>query len=144
MSANENYGASRNVPRREFVKNLLHLAIETTKDVHERGSFRLDSLQSMPDSSIANLTPKVTEGCEISVQGDQVWATLSILLFPSELAYLTVFNCFDGQHTLDDCASALADQMNWSYEEAFRFAKDLLIDLAIRQVCIPTNPPEYG
>jgi hypothetical protein len=130
--------------RRQLLRHLLHWAIETSRDVHDHGSFRIDSLQSMPDDALSKLTPRLTPDCKIFVQDEQVWATFSFPLFPTEQSYLTVFNCFDGKHTLAECAAALAEQTGWSYQEAFRFTRDLLIDLAIRQVCLPTNPPEFG
>ncbi len=136
--------------RRTFFRALLQEAFVIRGSIKEGGQGgRLSALGSMPDEQLAQVRPVVSDDCEILVDQGHVCARYKskeqppIRLFSvEEEGNRMAFNMFDGQHTLSEIDSRLAQEMGWDEPMAFTHVRDLFLTLVERAVCHPKDPPK--
>jgi hypothetical protein len=136
--------------RRTFFRALLQEAFVIRGSIKEGGQGgRLSALGSMPDEQIAHVRPVVSDDCEILVDQGHVCARYRpkeqppIRLFSvEEEGNLTAFNMFNGEHTLGEIGSRLAQEKAWDESVAFEHVRDLFLTLVERAVCHPKDPPK--
>jgi hypothetical protein len=109
--------------------------------------FSLANLVRLPDEQLARLIPAVSPACTIVVGDDAVWAERAgsgeaVRLFSLEVENTAAFNLFNGENTLGDAATLLAEQLAWDRPRAFAHLRALFLSLARQMVCLPTNPLE--
>lgn len=103
---------------------------------------RLADLGNAPDEYLAQVVPIIVPGCSITVDKGQVWGQLPtekkpVPLFATELATTHTFNLFNGYNDLGTIARLLADEMNWSEEQAFSLARGLFLHLVQARMFAP-------
>ena len=136
--------------RRGFLPVLVREAMVTLGMMRGGQGCRLSELQDMSDEQLSGIKPVVNPAYEIQVEADHVLARYkktgaTVHLFPvAETAALTVFNLFDGRHTLDEAGAYLAGQMGWDKSAGFAYARDLFLCLVADLVCVPKDPPKIA
>lgn len=135
--------------RRQFLPALLREALVTVGLLRGGQGARLADLGRLPDERLARLRPMINPACNIVIEEDQVWARHKktgavVRLFAIEEAdRLAAFNHFNGEHTLAEVGTLLAEERDWDQAEGFALARDLFLELAGRLVCLPRDPPDW-
>ena len=130
------------VNRRGFLRNPFRRLIEESEEHRKTGTYRLIDLKDLPDEKLATLKPKVSPYCTVGIEDDQVMATISFPLFSIQDDKLTVFNQFNGKINIAEISQLVAQRLEMDYADAFKMVRDVFVDLVIRQVCVPSEPPE--
>jgi hypothetical protein len=105
-------------------------------------AYKLADLGIWPDEKLYMVTPVVSEGCKISLQGKMVWGqplrtSKPIRLFPVDSPALMVFNKFDGMRLLGEVSRELAIEQGWKADHAFAYVRGLFLWLVLAGVCVP-------
>jgi len=103
--------------------------------------YRLAHLGSMSDETLADVVPLVRPDCRISLGDDCVLAALPgraepVRLFAWAPAPLAAFNIMNGETPLGDIGEALAEELGWSPERGFAYARGLYLHLVQLRVCL--------
>lgn len=135
--------------RRQFWRALLQQVVVTRGVTQGKPEGRLSELGSLPDDRLALVRPIMNPSYEIFVDQDHVWCKHTqsgntIKLFPIEQENLAVFNLFNGEHTLDEIARLVSQEMGWDQTQSFTHARNMFLLLVSHLVCVPQDPPEIN
>lgn len=130
----------RGISRRDFISNPFKRIFTQGDSQQKGGVHRLIDLRELADEEMATIKPRVAANCKISIEGDQVMATINFPLFPVGDDQLPIFNQFNGQQSVAQISQKLAGQFNIDYADAYLIVRDVFISLAMRQVCTPSDP----
>jgi hypothetical protein len=138
----------QSLSRRELLSALLKRSVEAVGSLGSEGGYVLSDLPNMPDEELASMRPMVNPDFEIFVDQGTVCGRSRVTgdtfkLLTMEKANLAAFNLFNGMHRLDEVGERLSREMGWDRAEGFAFARKIFVSLALRQVCIPKDPPAF-
>lgn len=135
--------------RRTFFRALFQEAAVIRGSLKGKPGFRLSELGSLPDDELAQVKPMVHPQYEIFTDEGNVWARYKLkeraplkLFSTEERENLVPFTMFDGQHTLGEISSHLAQEMGWTQVRALAHVRDLFLSLVTPMICVPADPPE--
>lgn len=129
-------------------RDLLPAAVEwyrARSDATEaRPAFRLSKLGTMPDDELADMTPAIAPGSQISVRDGMVWgrapgSDTPAALLPATSPGLDAFNAMNGSSTLGEIAASVAAETDWPPRRAFAFTRGLFLHLVSLRVCVPAE-----
>lgn len=128
-------------------RELLPAAVEwwrARSDPERRPAFRLSELGTMPDEELADMTPAIARGCEISVRDGTVWgrpagSDTPVPLLGTTPPELCVFNAMNGRWTIGEIAASVAADTGWPSGRAFAFTRGVFLHLVRLRVCAPTE-----
>ncbi len=131
--------------RRMFFPMFLHEAVLMAETARGKPGLRLSELGDLPDKQLSEIIPVVNPEYEISVDQGHVWARAKnaedpVKLFPMDSDAVATFNHFNGQHTLGEIATSLAQAVDADADAAFAYAKQVFLALAKHLICLPKNP----
>ncbi len=133
--------------RRTFFKALFQEAMTIQDAFKGKPSYRLSSLGELPDAQLAQIKPSVDVAWEIFVERGYVWGRFKSTdhkvckLFSTDQENLTVFNMFNGKHSLRQISQRVAERQGWDEAKAFAHTKAIFIHLVNHLVCVPQNCP---
>lgn len=131
-----------NVNRRHLL-SALFTELEVSSGKNDGGTaYKLADLGVWTDEQLYMLTPIVTAGCVVSLQGEMVYgqpagAGKPIPLFPKDSPALFAFNLFNGLTLLGEVAQQLSDEQSWEVPLAFAYVRGLFLWLVLAGVCVP-------
>jgi hypothetical protein len=135
-----------NISRRSFWRALLQEAFVASRALKGEGNYTLSELGNWSDERLARIKPVVHPLCEIYVDNGHVHGCHkdtgeTVELFPVDRVEDRVtLGLFDGEHTLRQVGSRLAEALVWDEARAYGHAQDLFLWLAERMICIPRDP----
>jgi hypothetical protein len=135
------------VSRRQFWRALLQEALAIRDAFKGKPGYQLSDLGGLPDHQLAQIRPVVYTECEIVLDQGYVWSKSKgveapLRLFSVEQENLTVFNMFNGRHSLGEIGERLSREMGWDPDRSFAHVRDLFLTLAGYLVCAPAGPLE--
>jgi hypothetical protein len=120
--------------RRWFFRLLARDAIVAAEEVQGVRHIRLDRFAEVPDSKVGQLIPMIEPGLRVSLEGDDVVATLPggkrWRLFPCEDPNASVFHSFNGLDTIDKISSEMLPAFGWTPKESISIVRALFLRLA--------------
>jgi len=136
--------------RRTFWRALFQEMLVASGVVHGGRECRLEDLGHLPDEALAKIRPIVHPACQIFVDDGDVWSRVrgkeeAVRLFRADdVASRVALGMFDGERTLGEIGTGLAEALDRDEEWGFRRARGLFLSLANRLICIPKDPPQLG
>ncbi|KAA3665366.1 MAG: hypothetical protein DWQ04_00970 [Chloroflexi bacterium] len=151
MHKSTEYAYFLNFPRRDLVFKFNRRALLQTISMEykvvegkARGGkgYKLPQLGSLSNKQMAYLIPHIIPGSQINTRDGSVWGQLQDSsqpkrLFLIEPATLFAFNLMNGRNTLHNISLSLAEEMQWSQEQAFAFTRGLFLHLVQLRFCVP-------
>jgi hypothetical protein len=130
--------------RRRFFGQMFGKALVTVEQLAGKPHFRIPDLEKMADESLAKLIPVVGEDAEIVLNEHGVKVGRSggnpdLDLFTLETSDLVVFNLINGERTVAEISSEVANGLNCDGKKAFIRVKALVLHLFKQGVCVPRN-----
>ena len=110
---------------------------------------RIPTLGVLPDSQLMDFIPRIFDGCDIEIHGEEVWGKLehwssANFLFHMDPLTSFCFNQVNGQNSLKAIAEGVATETGLSFERAFGLTRGMFLTLVRAGVCLPINSPFLG
>jgi hypothetical protein len=123
-----------NSDRRDFFRLLARDAIVAGQETRGVRHIRLDRFAEVPDSKVGQLIPMIQPGLRISVEREDLIATLQagdrIRLFHCEDPRASIFRLFNGRNTIAQISSESCQTFAWTPERSFSAVRELYLRLA--------------
>jgi hypothetical protein len=120
--------------RRQFFRLLAREAIVATQEVRGVRHIRLDRFADVPDSKVGQLIPIIQPGLRISIDGDDVIATLPSgerqRLFGSAEPDAVIFRSFNGCDPISKITSDMCQNFGLTPERSISAVRMLFLRLA--------------
>jgi hypothetical protein len=130
--------------RRRFFTALLQELVVTRRALQGAPAIQLSELSHLPADQLARIVPIMNPDYEILVEHDHVWGRRKMSqaaqpLFLMTPENLTVFNLFNGRHSLAEISELAAQDLKWDKAQTFTLAADLFLSLVSHLACLPKN-----
>jgi hypothetical protein len=130
--------------RRRFFGQVFGKALVTVEQLAGKPHLRIPDLEEMADESLAKLIPVVREDAEIvlnehGVKVGRPGGNPDLDLVGLETTDLVVFNLINGERTVAEISSDVANGLSCDEKEAFARVKALVLHLTKQGVCVPKN-----
>lgn len=110
---------------------------------------RIPTLGVLPDNQLMDFIPRIFDGCDIEIRGEEVWGKLkhwssANFLFRIDPLTSLCFNQVNGENSLKVIAEAIAAGSGLPIERAFALTRGMFLTLIRAGVCLPVDNPLLG
>jgi hypothetical protein len=130
--------------RRGFFTHSLDELVAVFDESRGRRSFKLTELASLADGTLGRLVPVIMDASKVTADRGRFVVRSArgqtVMLFQVGSVEEDVWSRMNGQSSIEQIANAIAIEWNETREVAFARTRNVFLQLAGRQICIPRNP----
>lgn len=135
------------ISRRQYLRSLFSNAMEAVDELRGEAHFRLDQIDSLPDSTVRAMTPVPFQGSTLCVEDgwlvvEKDSGTARERVMPLSAPQQYAVERFDGRHSIANICAATESAFGITPDSAGELVRSLFLTLARKGICHPLDRPE--